>query len=306
MNSNDIQSLFALACGVLILPTIFGILWTLTIQVDDEEAVLLTRFGKLHRTLREPGLHLWLERFLPWTRSYVVSLKRDFMTCDSIHVNDCRGTTVLVDLWLEYRIVNPERAMFQVSDWERGLQSIVTSAATSILGTFEFNKILTDRTELGAIIRDQIKEETLRWGIEINHLFISRLSLLPNVSQQLFDTIAARIEIAKADIEEEGRLDAQLLEAETSAKVSSLVTEAKAQYALGVSRAYDKLKKNPPVFAAYKELYDLSQLRPQRTISFHGFETDKLKSLDALMAAPVTGLEGATAQAMDTSGSTDF
>jgi hypothetical protein len=68
--------------------------------VEDGEAVLVTRFGKLVSTLKEPGLHFLAGRAFPWVGMHVVSLKRDFRHFQDVHVNDSRGTTVIVDLWL--------------------------------------------------------------------------------------------------------------------------------------------------------------------------------------------------------------
>ncbi len=296
MNSNEMLFLVAFIVGLLLLPAVFVLFRGLTIQVEDEESIVVTKFGRLSKVLSQPGLHWCWDKLFPWTTIQALSLKRDFMNCEKINVNDCRGTTVVIDLWIEFRVVNPERALFSVSDWELGLKSIVTSAATSILGTFDFSRILTDRNELGAIIREQIKNETIRWGIEVDLLFISRLSLLSNVSQQLFDTVAARIERAKADIDETGRLNAQLLEAETSAAVASLVAEAKSQYGIAVSRAYASLKLNPEIFTAYKELFELSQVRAQRAVVFEGFGAGEISALDAVMAVHHEPTDGGLAR----------
>ena len=133
------------------------------------------------------------------------------------------------------------------------------------------------------MLKSDIKNETSRWGLEIEFIFISRLSLLSDVSQQLFDTVAAHLEKTKADIEEAGRLEAQLLEAETSSKVAALVTEAKGQYSLSIGRAYEKLCHDQELLNSYKQLYELSLIKPHRTVAFHGFGTDELTSVDAAM-----------------------
>ena len=44
----------------------------------------------------------------------------------------------------------------------------------------------------------------------------------------------------------------QLLEAQTTAKIAELITEAKGQYSLSVSDAYQEIAKNAAVFNAYK------------------------------------------------------
>jgi regulator of protease activity HflC (stomatin/prohibitin superfamily) len=280
-----IQLAAAIALGLATLPIVYLLLRAVTIAVEDEEAVVVTSFGKLVKVLREPGLHLHLQSAMPWTEKQRVSLRRDFRHFKNVHVNDANGTTVIVDLWLEFRIKDPYRAIFTVADWNRSLHNLVAHAATSILGSREFQQILNDRTELGSRLQSDISHETERWGLEIENVFIRNVSVLPEVSRRMFETIAARLVRAKAHLDEIGRLQVAHLEAETAMRVAELVAEAKGQYPAAIGRAFTQLEKKPRVFHAYNELYDLSLLRPERTVSFRGFEGE-LRATDAAMIVP--------------------
>ena len=170
-----------------------------------------------------------------------------------------------------------------MTDWDGALRHLVAHAATSILGSREFRSILGDRSEIGELLQKEVAAETSAWGIAIELVFVRNISLLPEVSRQMFETIAARLERAKAEIEEGGRLDATQLEADTSMRVAALVAEAKGQYPAAVGRALHGLKARPAVFAAYNELYELSLVRPHRTVSFRGFASGELRATDAAM-----------------------
>lgn len=278
-------SLFVLGLvlGALALPVFVLLGRALTIVVEDEEAILVTSFGKLATTLARPGLSLLPARLMPWTKVHRVSLRRDYREQKAIHVNDAHGTTVILDLWLELRIVDPAKALFAVTDWDGALRHLVAHAANSILGSREFRSILGDRSEIGELLQKEVAVETSAWGIAIELVFVRNISLLPEVSRQMFETTAARLERAKAEIEEGGRLDATQLEADTSMRVAALVAEAKGQYPAAVGRALHGLKARPAVFAAYNELYELSLVRPHRTVSFRGFASGELRATDAAM-----------------------
>jgi hypothetical protein len=58
---------------------------------------------------------------------------------------------------------------------------------------------------------------------------------------------------------------------------------------LAVGRAFAALRKQPNVFAAYNELYNLSMVRPHRTIAFSGFGEGELRAVDAAMLSPQNG-----------------
>lgn len=294
------DSVLRMLLGAALAPGALVVLWALlravTIEVEDGEAAVITRFGKLDRVVDEPGLHLLADRLLPWVGVRKVSLRRDYREVRGVHVNDARGTTVIVDLWVEFRVADPVKALFAVADWDRALLNLVSHGATSILGNRDFHAILCDRDELGTLLQNDVRQETERWGIAVEHVFIRNVTVLPDVARQLFQRVAARLERAKADVVEEGRLRVAMLEAETSAQVAELRAEAKAQYSLAVGRALDAIGARPEVRAAYEELYELSLARPHRMIAFRGFEAGELRAVDAAMLAPTQ--EGQLASAV--------
>jgi regulator of protease activity HflC (stomatin/prohibitin superfamily) len=283
MNNENVQLALGILIGLAVVPILVMLFRAVTISVEDEEAVLVTSFGKLAKTFSTPGLHVYPAKLMPWTQRTQVSLRRDFRRFENVHVNDARGTTVIVDLWVELRIADPAKAIFSVSDWDRALSNLVSHATTSILGGREFREILTDRTELSELLTKDIAEEVDAWGLQIERVFIRNVSLLPEVSRQMFATIAARLDRAKADIDENGRLDAAELEAETQRKVAALVAEAKGQYPAAVGRALQALGPGSKLFKAYNDLYELSLVRPHRTISFRGFAENEVRAVDAAM-----------------------
>jgi regulator of protease activity HflC (stomatin/prohibitin superfamily) len=284
--SENIQLVIGVVFGLLAIPALVFVLRAVTVEVEDEEAILVTSFGKLVHTYTKPGLHFYPSKTMPWTARTRVSLRRDFRHFKNVHVNDSKGTTVIVDLWVEFRVADPAKAIFAVTEWDKALQNLVSHAATSILGSRDFREILCDRTELGELLEKDIKGDTANWGIEIEFVFIRNVSLLPEVSRQIFETIGARLERAKAHIEEEGRLAVAQLEADTAMRVAELVADAKGQYPSAVGRALSDIKKRPKVFSAYNELYELSMVRPHRTVTFRGFEDGELRAADAAMMVP--------------------
>jgi len=265
----------------------FSLFRATTVSVNDHECILVASHGKLVRQIKEPGICFLPSRVFPWVSTRVVSLRRDFMHLRDVHVNDSEGTTVIVDLWVEYRIVDPERATYRVEAWAESLKNLVTHAATSILGNRSFQEILCDRSELGALLQKQIASETDRWGIQVECLFVRKVSLLPDVSRRIFESISARLDRARADILEAGHVAVAKLEADTSVRVAALIAEAKGQYPSAIGRALSHINKTPAVLEAYRELHRLSVLRPHRTIAFRGFGEGEVRAVDAAMLAIV-------------------
>jgi regulator of protease activity HflC (stomatin/prohibitin superfamily) len=271
----------------------------MTVAVDDRQVALVTVFGRFTEKLSRPGLHVLPLKLFPWVEVTHVSKARDFRSYKGIHVNDSRGTTMLVDLWVELHIVDSVKSQFAVTNWDEALESVVAHAAISILGKSDFQQVLQDRQELGERLRADIAREAERWGLVIDSAFIQQIELLPEVAGQLSTAIAARLERATAEVEATGRLEVAQLEADTAKEVASLVAEARAQYPLQVGAALAEVKKTPAVLEAYLELYELSQLRPQRTVAFRGFD-----GAQALRSAEAAMLQTPEEPALVTSGST--
>jgi regulator of protease activity HflC (stomatin/prohibitin superfamily) len=277
------QLIVGIGAAVVGLFIVSRVLRALIIEVEDEHVAVVTRFGKLEATLEKAGLHVYPSRWLPWVDVQQVSKARDFRVLHHVHANDAQGTTVLADVWVELRVVDPVKALFAVEDWDQATLNLVVHAVMSALGARDFQRILDDRSELGAQLQRDVSQETERWGVRVERAFIRNVSLLPEVSRQVFGTVGARLERARAVVEELGRLDAAQVEAETAKRVASLVAEAKAQYPLAVGRAMEVLKAEPKVLAAYNELYELAQVRGGRTVAFRGFNAGEVRAIDAAM-----------------------
>lgn len=284
MSSAEWMQLFLGAfAGAVSLTLVALVFRSTTVSVEDEHVALVTSFGKLVAKFDKPGLRVVPTRWLPWVKVHHISLARDFRIIHDLHINDARGTTVAVDLWTEVRIIDPEKSLFAVEDSEQATQNLVVHAAMSILGSRDFQQILDDQSDLGKQLQQEVSAETERWGVRVEQVYVRNVSLLPEVSRQVFGTVAARLERARAVLVEKGRLDAAQLEADTAKQVATLVAQAKSQYPLAVGRALERLKKSGRVFAAYNELYELSQLRGARTVAFRGFDGKDLRALDAAM-----------------------
>lgn len=289
MTSAEWMTLFAgMAVSIVALTVASLMARGFFIGVEEQHVALVTSHGKLVAKYERPGLVWYSSKWLPWVKVTQVSLAKDFRVIHDLRLNDAKGTTVVADIWVESRVIDAEKALFAVEDWEQATQNLVIHAAMTILGSRDFQEILDDRSELGAKLQRDVSAETERWGVKVDHVFVRHVSLLPEVASQVFGTVAARLERARAVVVEQGRLDVAQLEAETDKRVATLVAEAKAQYPLSVGRALERLKETPAVFAAYCSLYELAQLRGTRTIAFKGFSNGEVRALEVAMLSDAT------------------
>jgi regulator of protease activity HflC (stomatin/prohibitin superfamily) len=256
----------------------------LTMQVQEQSESFLLSFGKLEKRLSRPGLHWTPSRLLPWVSCISVSKQIDYRTYRGIQVNDRYGTTVVVDLWLEFRISEPYRALFSVENWEEVLQSVVVHSTASILCSQTVEEILKHRTELAEQLQASIALETERWGITLTGAMIQNIGLLPEISKQFFQSVAARIERTTALVREEGRLQVAKLDATTAHKVAELNGLARSQMPMEIGKFYQTLSTDPVLLEKFKAYWELNNLDPRKTVTFNGFTESPIGAVEATKA----------------------
>lgn len=242
----------------------------------ESHEMLHLRFGKLEDRFAEPGLVGAARRVVPWDQYVTVSRQWDERVYRGIETNDNHGTIVQVDLRITFRITDSDKALFAVDDWESALQSTTLHEAAAKLAGMDRMAFLRCAPELSTVLTASVKEEMATYGIEVQDVRIMNVEFRPEVTRQMFEAVAAKLEVAKAEYEERGRTDAALLLARTEQQCAELEARAKTQSLRAVGRAYEQLRKRPEVFDAYTQLYRLSQLDPSRVVSFDGFEDGEL------------------------------
>jgi regulator of protease activity HflC (stomatin/prohibitin superfamily) len=238
--------------------------------------VLQLRFGKLHHRTTTPGLLGAVRRFVPYDNYITVSRQWDERVYRAIETNDNHGTIVQVDLRVTFRIKDGEKALFAVDDWESALESTTLHEAAAQLAGKDRALFLRCAPELSELLRASVPAAMTAYGIEVHDVRIMNVEFRPEVTRQMFETVAAKLEVAKAEYEERGRTDAALLLARTEQRVAELEARAKTESLKAVGRAYQQLRARSEVFEAYEHLYRLSQLDPSRVVSFDGFEDGEL------------------------------
>ncbi|MBC7976443.1 MAG: SPFH/Band 7/PHB domain protein [Myxococcales bacterium] len=275
----------ALLLGIVVVPAalVVGILVFKSLFLANPEGheILQLRFGKLHRRATEPGLVRGL-RSAPYDRWVTVSRQWDERVYRGVESNDSQGTSVKVDLRVTFRIADSERALFAVHDWEEALESATVHEAAAELAGKERALFLRCDASLSAVLSASLQATMAAYGIAIQEVRIMNVQFRLEVARQMFETVAAKLEVAKAEYEERGRNDAALLLARTEQQVAELEARAKTESLKAVGRAYQVLRRTPDIYDAYTDLYQLSQIDPTRVVSFDGFKDGEL-SMAALV-----------------------
>jgi regulator of protease activity HflC (stomatin/prohibitin superfamily) len=165
-----------LALGLALLPALLGLLRVVTVQVNENEAVLVTRRGKLVTTLQTPGLHFVPSKILPWVQRQHVSLRLDFLHFVGLQIEDLRGAQVAVDLWIELRVLDAPRAAFAAASSSGSFEDVALRTARAAFAREDAAALGSDPIAFGRRVERAMRAEAARWGIMIERV---RVGLIP-------------------------------------------------------------------------------------------------------------------------------
>jgi len=223
-----------LIIGVILI-AIFG-LFLFMFQVRQTEVAVVTRFGRPHRDITEPGAYYKL----PWPVEKVHRFdKRIQVFEDSFEETFTQDQyNLLVSVYAGWTIAEP-KVFFprfgkgSTQEAIRSLEGLVRSAKNAVVGQHRFSDFIsTDTNQLQFVeieqeILSRIQEKAAKeYGIEVKFLGIQRLGLPESVTRTVFERMRSEREVLVSRIQSAGDEEAARIRAEAERLSNQLMTEA--------------------------------------------------------------------------------
>jgi regulator of protease activity HflC (stomatin/prohibitin superfamily) len=87
------------------------------------------------------------------------------------------NVSVKVSAVLYFRVVDPERAIIQVSNYLQATSQLAQTTLRWVLGKHDLDQMLAERDKLNADIQDVLDKQTEAWGIKVSTVEIKRIDL---------------------------------------------------------------------------------------------------------------------------------
>ncbi len=187
---------------------------------EYERAVIFT-LGR-YTSVKGPGLIV----IIPLIQQAVtVELRTVVMDVPPQDVISRDNVSVRVSAVVYFRVVEPDRAVIQVEDFNKAISQFSQTTLRSVLGQHELDEMLAERTKLNADIQQILDEHTNAWGIKISMVEIKNIDINENMIRAIAKQAEAERERRAKVIHADGELQAshKLLEA---AKVIAQQPEA--------------------------------------------------------------------------------
>ena len=198
------QGLFSLFSGALPLLIVVAILaYSIRILREYERGVvfLLGRFWKV----KGPGLVI----VIPFIQQMVrMDLRTRVLDVPPQDVISKDNVSVKVNAVVYYRVIDPEKAVIQVEQFEMATSQFAQTTLRSVLGQHDLDQMLAERDKLNTEVQRILDDRTDAWGIKVSNVELKHIDLNETMIRAIAKQAEAeRLRRAKI-IDAEGELQA--------------------------------------------------------------------------------------------------
>ena len=190
--------------GFLAFLAIFILTNVVKILREYERGVVFT-LGRVGKRAAGPGLVLLIPGIQQMRKVDMRTLVHDVPTQDVISRDN---VTVRVNAVLYFRVVDPERAIIRVEDFNSATSQLAQTTLRSVLGKHDLDEMLSERDKLNSDIQEIIDAQTEEWGIKVATVEIKHVDLNESMIRAIARQAEAERERRAKVIHAEGELQA--------------------------------------------------------------------------------------------------
>ena len=124
--------------------------------------------------VKGPGLIILIPFIQQMVRIDLRTVVEDIPTQDVISRDN---VSVKVNAVLYYRVVDPDRAVNQVENFQAATSQLAQTTLRSVLGKHDLDEMLAERDKLNRDIQEILDERTEEWGIKVSNVEIKHVDI---------------------------------------------------------------------------------------------------------------------------------
>src|SRR6202142_78681 len=203
-----------IAVGIVVL---FALSW-IRVLAEYERGVIF-RLGRVQGA-RGPGLTFV---FRPLERMVRLSLRTDALEVPTQDVVTRDNVTVKVNAVIYFRVIDPNKAVLEVSNYLYATSQLAQTTLRSVLGEVELDELLSQREKLNMKLQGALDVHTGPWGVKV-----------------------ALGEVKQVDLPDQMiRAIARQAEAERERRAKIIHAEGEAEAAVNLERAAEIMSRTP-------------------------------------------------------------
>ncbi|HEY3930066.1 MAG TPA: slipin family protein [Candidatus Koribacter sp.] len=182
----------------------FWILSCIKIIPEYERAVVFT-LGRLAEQPKGPGLVLI---FAPFQRVVRVSLQQDALEVPPQDIITRDNVTLKVNAVIFLRVVDPNRAIVQVSNYRYQTSQFAQTTLRSVLGEVDLDELLAHRDKINLRLQTILDQHTDPWGVKVTSVEVKQVDLPETMTRAMAKQAEAEREKRSKIIHAEGEFAA--------------------------------------------------------------------------------------------------
>ena len=167
----------------------------------------------------------WVVPFI--TQVIKMDLRTLVMDVPSQEVITKDNSPTNVDAIVYIRVIDPEKAFFEVSNYRMATVALAQTTLRGIIGDMELDEVLYNRERINTKLRDILDRETDAWGVKVERVEIKEVDPVGTVKQAMTEQTAAERARRAAILRADGDKRSAILKAEGLKK--SMVLEAEGE-----------------------------------------------------------------------------
>ena len=153
----------------------------------EYERGVIFRLGRVQPEPKGPGLIIL---FKPIDRMVRTSLRIEAMEVPSQDVVTRDNVTVKVNAVIYFRVIDPTKAVIEVSNYLYATSQVSQTTLRSVLGEVELDELLSQREKLNIRLQAVLDAHTGPWGIKVTMVEVKQVDL----PEQMIRAIAKQAE----------------------------------------------------------------------------------------------------------------
>jgi regulator of protease activity HflC (stomatin/prohibitin superfamily) len=199
--------------------------------IQPYEQGLQIRLGKYIGRLN-PGFR-WIVPFV--SEVIKLDLRTQVMEVPSQEVITKDNSPTNVDAIVYVRVIDPEKAYFEVSNYRLATVALAQTSLRGIIGDMELDEVLYNRDVINTKLRDILDRETDQWGVKVERVEIKEVDPVEAVKSAMTEQTAAERARRAAILRADGEKRSAILKAEGLRQ--SMILEAEGERQSKVLRA---------------------------------------------------------------------
>jgi len=189
---------------VAIIIVVIYFLSSIKILAEYERGVIF-RLGRLRQQAKGPGVILV---FAPIDRMVRVSLRQEALEVPSQDIITRDNVTVKVNAVIFLRVIEPTRAVVEVSNYIYQTSQFAQTTLRSVLGELDLDELLAHRDKVNSRLQTILDQHTAPWGVKVVNVEVKQVDMPETMLRAMAKQAEAEREKRSKIIHAEGEFSA--------------------------------------------------------------------------------------------------